>query len=60
VLGGLYVAAHTDLEVPCGCCTWFAGYRMEWDYQWIDDIGVVNLEDNLSDLNLLLTVGVRY
>ncbi|MGE3806210.1 MAG: hypothetical protein AB7K24_16185 [Gemmataceae bacterium] len=59
IFGGMYVAAHTDFEMPWRCCVWFVGYRMEWNYQWLDEIGVEQ-NDNLANLNMLLNLGVRY
>src|SRR5581483_6811852 len=32
----MFVEVHTDVEVPCGCCTFLAGLRAEWSYDWMD------------------------
>src|SRR5262249_2972658 len=34
VIGGLFFAAHTDLEIPCGGCIWQVGVRAEYSYTW--------------------------
>jgi hypothetical protein len=59
VIGGVYAAAHTDLEYSCGCCTFLTGFRLEWGYTWSDILRRGNIAD-VEDLNLMLTLGVRY
>jgi hypothetical protein len=59
VLGGVFIGLHTDLEIPCGCCTFLAGLRAEWGYNWMDILQLQNNSD-LQDVNLLLTAGVRF
>jgi hypothetical protein len=58
-LGAVYVAAHTDVDIPCGCCTFQVGFRAEVDYTWSDILQVQNKSDIIST-NLMLSVGVRY
>jgi hypothetical protein len=58
-IGGVYLAAHTDYEIPCGCCTYFTGLRLEWDYTWTDILQIQNKAD-LMGLNVMWSVGVRY
>jgi hypothetical protein len=58
VLYGAFVALHTDVECPCGCCTFYYGVRAEWDYTWSDILAETNSE--MQDVNLLLTAGVRF
>jgi hypothetical protein len=58
-IAGLYVAAHSDIEYPCGCCTFFGGVRVEWDYIWGDILQEQNVADT-ETINLLLTAGVRF
>jgi hypothetical protein len=58
-IGGVYVGLHTDVEVPRGCCTFLAGFRVEWDYTWMDILQIQNNSD-LMDVNFLATFGVRY
>jgi hypothetical protein len=53
------VSFHTDLEVPCGCCTYVGGFRAEWDYTWMDILWR-NTNAQLQDVNLLFTLGVRF
>jgi hypothetical protein len=58
-IGGMYLGVHSDLDIPCGCCTFFAGIRGEWAYTWADILQIQNKSD-LQDFNLLLNFGVRY
>jgi hypothetical protein len=53
------VAAHTDLEVPCGCCTFLAGLRTEWAYDWSHILQSSNASE-MQEVNFLMTFGVRY
>jgi hypothetical protein len=55
---GLFLALHTDWEIPCGCCTFLTGFRAEWDYTWTDILPPN--DTNLQDVNLLVTAGVRF
>ncbi len=57
VIGGLFVALHSDLEFPCGGCTFFGGFRAEWGYTWGD---ILQRASDVSDVNLLVTLGVRF
>jgi hypothetical protein len=56
---GLEIGWHTDLEIPRGCCTWYLGFRGEWDYCWM---GILQPQHNrdLQDITLMLTFGVRF
>jgi hypothetical protein len=57
---GTFVSMHTDVEkCCCGCCTFTVGLRLEWDYTWMDILGPPNNSD-LQDVDLLMTIGVRY
>jgi hypothetical protein len=58
VTHGLYLAAHTSLEVPFGGCILFTGLRAEWGYDWTNI--VPPLGGDLKNVNLLLTAGIRY
>jgi hypothetical protein len=59
VIGGLFLAVHSDLEIPCGGCIWQVGIRGEYSYTWSDVLQRQNDAD-IQDLNLLLTLGVRF
>jgi hypothetical protein len=65
-LYGLDLSLHTDLDIPWGCCTFTYGFRVEWDYTWMDILQPRNahlaqpLNSQLQDVNLLLTFGVRF
>lgn len=58
VLSGLYVALHTDAEYPCGLATFLGGFRVEWDYTWMDPNG--GPTGDVEDVNFLLTGGLRF
>jgi hypothetical protein len=58
-IAGIYAAAHTDVEYPCGCCTFQAGIRVEYDYTWMDILQEQNDAD-VQEINLLFTAGVRF
>jgi hypothetical protein len=56
---GAYAAIHSDVDVNCGCCTFFAGVRGEIDYTWTDILQTQNKAD-LGGVNVLVSLGVRY
>jgi hypothetical protein len=58
-IAGLFVAGHADVEVPCGCCIFQAGFRVEYDYTWTDLLQQSN-DTDLQDFNFLFTIGARY
>ncbi len=58
VMYGAYVAGRSDLEIPCGCCTWIAGLRLEYAYTW--STSLQEISGDLREINLLFTLGVRY
>ena len=57
VMGGAFTAAHSDFEIPCGCCVFTGGFRLEWAYTWSD---ILQRPSDTQDLNLLFTLGCRY
>jgi hypothetical protein len=60
VIGGVWVAAHTDFECPCGaCCIFQAGFRLEYGYTWSDILQIQNKSD-VQDVNILFNMGVRF
>jgi hypothetical protein len=58
VIGAVFVSGHTDLEIPCGCCIFVVGGRVEWDYTWTDILQATDAD--LQNVNLLMTLGVRF
>jgi hypothetical protein len=58
-IAAVYLALHSDIDIPCGCCIFQAGFRAEWDYTWSDILQVQNKSDVMS-ANLLFNMGVRY
>ena len=59
VIGAVYAAIHSDVDIPCGCCTFYGGIRAEFDHTWSDVLQIQNKSD-LGGINLLFSVGVRY
>jgi hypothetical protein len=59
VISGTFVTLSTDVEIPCGCCTFLAGMRAEWGYTWADILQHQN-DSDVQDVNILFTAGVRY
>jgi hypothetical protein len=51
-------AVHTDLEMPCGCCTYLCGFRTEWNYNWVNMLQSNN--GQFETVNFLFTAGVRF
>src|SRR5207247_1486983 len=51
---------HSDVEIPCGgCCSFIAGLRAEWSYNWMDILQVQNDAD-LQDVDFTVNFGVRF
>ncbi|MCC6418188.1 MAG: hypothetical protein IT429_08035 [Gemmataceae bacterium] len=59
VIGAVWVALHTDVEIPWACYAFIAGFRVEWDYTWSDILQRQNNSD-LTTFNLLANFGVRF
>lgn len=57
--GGVYLAAHTDLEIPCGACIFQTGLRLEYGYTWSDILQRHNRTD-VQDIMLLWNLGLRF
>jgi hypothetical protein len=53
----IYLAAHTDYEIPCGCCYIAIGLRCEWSYTWCT---ILQRQSDLQDITGLVTFSVRY
>jgi hypothetical protein len=58
-IGGIFVALHSDLEIPYGCIVLLAGLRLEWDYTWMDILQSQNNGD-VQEINLLFNAGLRF
>jgi hypothetical protein len=58
-IGGLFVAAYSDVEIPVGSLIFFTGVRMEWGYTWNQILTTVN-DANNTDINLLFQLGLRF
>jgi hypothetical protein len=57
---GPMVALHSDVEFPCGCCTYFAGFRFEWEDTFNNRLQLFGVKHDIKDVNLLLNLGVRF
>jgi hypothetical protein len=60
ILYGETVALHTDLEIPRGCCTMVSGFRFEYEHDSMPRVVQKQNNGNLSSLNFLWNLGVRY
>jgi hypothetical protein len=56
-LGGLYAAAHTDIEVPYGRWFFSWGLRCEWAYTWSD---ILQRQSDVQEIMALVAFSVRY
>ncbi len=59
VVGGVFVALHSDVEVPCGTCILYAGVRAEFSFIAGDFLQPQNNTD-LTTINVLLNLGCRF
>ena len=59
VIGGMFCTLSMDMEIPCGCCTFWTGMRTEWGYTWSDVLQRRN-DSDMQDVNILFTAGVRF
>jgi hypothetical protein len=57
VIGGIYTAVHTDLEIPCKYVCFYTGLRCEWAYTWSD---ILRRQSEAQDLNILVNMGIRF
>jgi hypothetical protein len=60
VIGGLYLAAHTDLELPLGGCKFVTGVRIEWGHTWMNFFKVPYTSSDVEDLSFLFSAGIRF
>lgn len=58
-VGGFFIAGHSDIEIPWGCCIFQVGGRVEYGYVWSDVLQSHNNAD-LQTINVLLNMGVRF
>ena len=56
---GVFLAVHSDVEIPCGCCIFQAGLRSEYGYTWSDILQRQNNSD-IQDISLLVNLGLRF
>jgi hypothetical protein len=57
VCEGAFAGFHSDVEIPCGCCVFFGGVRVEWSYTWSH---ILQRQSDMQEIDLLFTAGVRY
>lgn len=58
IFHGVYLAVHSDLELPVGGWVWTAGWRVEYGYDWMNI--APPLKSDVQSVNLLLTTGFRF
>lgn len=58
VYHGVFIDVHGDYERDLGTCILFAGLRAQWGYNWMELIPPQ--DGDLQDVNLLMTIGIRY
>jgi hypothetical protein len=56
---GWFASLHSDIEIPYGCCLFVAGIRAEIDQDYLPQL-FAGQKSDLTDVNLLLTLGVRF
>jgi hypothetical protein len=59
VISGLFAVLSADVEIPCCCCTFLAGMRLEYSYTWSDILQHQN-DSDIQDVDFLFTAGVRF
>jgi hypothetical protein len=59
VIEAVFASVHSDLEIPCGGWVFIVGGRVEWDLTWMHTI-LQDIPENLQNINVLMTLGVRY
>ena len=55
---GLFLAVHSDVEIPLGTCIFTGGIRGEYGNTWSSVIQGRN--SDIQDINFLFTLGVRF
>ena len=58
-IAGVFMAFHSDVEIPWGCCIFQAGMRFEYGYTWGDILQHQNNGD-VQDMTLMFTRGSRF
>jgi hypothetical protein len=60
VIAGLYAGVHADFECPLyGCFVFQAGIQIRYSYTWSDIMQIQN-DSDVQDLNVLISVGLRF
>jgi hypothetical protein len=59
VIEALFVSVHSDVEIPWRGWVIVVGGRVEWDNTWMHTI-LQDAPENLQNINILMTLGVRY
>ena len=57
VIGGVYVGAHGEVEIPTRMGMLIFGARTEWNYTWSD---ILQQASDIQEINVMLTLGLRY
>jgi hypothetical protein len=56
---GTYADVHTDYVFPWKCYEFFAGFRIEWDYEFAHHILQAN-DTEITEFNFLFEGGIRF
>jgi hypothetical protein len=59
VIEAFFSDVHSDLEFPCGCCTYYTGLRAEYSYTFSNILQSQNNAD-VQGMTILATLGVRF
>ena len=57
VVGGIFVGAHGEFEIPSRWGLWQLGVRTEYAYTWSD---ILQRASDIQEINVMMTFGVRY
>jgi len=60
MLWAITLASNLDMEIPWGCATLQAGFRVEWNDIFESDVVQTRNSNNLQSVNLLFSTGLRY
>jgi hypothetical protein len=58
-IGGMFVAVHSDVELPWGNCMFLFGVRGEYSYVWTDILQSQNPTD-VQQFTILFNAGLRF
>lgn len=59
VVGAVFLAAHSDMQIPLGKAALMTGIRLEWDYSWSNIFQSQN-NSELANIGLLFNFGLLF